>query len=151
MFTRVCSWHVGLETARQTLKTTTQHGVRHSRQLMGQRFRTNVFHLNYNYLRTCMYTDTLFSKVLSIKGNKCAQVFCNEDFIKVIPMSSKSHAGRALKQLIDDVGNPTQILADGAAELTKENTEFMQNIRRYHINLRHTEPFILQDKILLNK
>jgi hypothetical protein len=134
-------WHVGLETARQTLKVTTQYGIRHSEQLMGQRFRTDIFHLNHNYLQTRMYTDTLFSKVLSIKGNKCAQVFCNEDFIKVVPMTSKSHAGRALKDLIDEVGVPTQILADGAAELTKENTEFMQTVRRYHINLRHTEPY----------
>jgi hypothetical protein len=134
-------WHVGLETARQTLKVTTQYGVRYSQQLMGQRFRTDIFHLNHNYLQTRMYTDTLFSKVLSIRGNKCAQIFCNEDFIKVVSMSSKSHAGRALKDLIDDVGVPTQIVADGAAELTKENTEFMQTVRRYHINLRHTEPY----------
>jgi hypothetical protein len=87
-----------------------------------------------------MYTDTLFSKIISINGNNCAQVFCNEDFVKVIPMKSKAHAGRALTEFAEDVGVPLQIVADGAAELSGGNTEFMQEIRRLHILLRHTEP-----------
>jgi hypothetical protein len=82
------------------------------------------FTLNRRRLRTKIYTDTLFSSVASINGYKCAQIFCNEDYIMVVPMKLKSHAGQALVQFIQDVGVPTDMIADGAAENTGENTEF---------------------------
>jgi hypothetical protein len=58
----------------------------------------------------------------------------------VVPMKLKSQAGQALVQFIQDVGVPTDMVADGAAETTRENTEFIQNICKYHIHLKYTEP-----------
>jgi hypothetical protein len=79
--------------------------------------------------------------VHKINGYKCAQIFCNEDYIMVVPMKLKSQAGQALVQFIQEVGVPTNMVADGAAETTGENTEFVQNIRKYHIYLKYTEPY----------
>jgi hypothetical protein len=56
-------------------------------------------------------------------------------------MKSKSHAGGALVEFIQDVGIPNEIIADGAAELSKDNAEFVAITREYHITLRHTEPY----------
>jgi hypothetical protein len=61
-------------------------------------------------------------------------------------MLSKAHAGRALLEFIQNVGILTEIIADGAAELSKENTEFMQHICSHHIVLRHTEPYTPRQK-----
>jgi hypothetical protein len=133
-------WKIGLQTAQQTLKCTTQNYARHALRPLTKRYKTRIPNLHHQRLRTRIYTDTLFSRIASLHGNKCAQVFCNEDYIKVIPMKLKSHAGRALVEFIQDVGAPTEMIADGAAELSKENTEFMENVRQYHILLRHTEP-----------
>jgi hypothetical protein len=59
----------------------------------------------------------------------------------VVPMKLKSQAGQALVQFIQEVGVPTDMVADGAAETTGENTEFVQNIRKYQIHLKYTEPY----------
>jgi hypothetical protein len=133
-------WKIGLETARKTLNCTTQYGIRHALHPLTRRYRTDIFMLNIKRLRTRMYTDTLFSRVISINGNKCAQIYCNKNYIKIIPMKSKSEAGNSLQEFIEDIGIPNEIIADGAAELTGPATEFMKNIRHYHIHLRHTEP-----------
>jgi hypothetical protein len=133
-------WKIGLETARKTLKCTTQYGVRHALHPLTKRYRTDIFMLNIRRLRTRIYTDTLFSKVTSINGNKCAQIYSNEDYVKIIPMRSKAEAGHSLQEFVEDVGIPNEIIADGAAELTGRATEFMRNIRHYHIHFRNTEP-----------
>ena len=96
-------WGIGLETARKTLKMTTQYGIRHALHPLRRRYRTDHLALGYHRLRSPFYTDTLFSKVMSIKGNKCAQVYCGNNYVKVLPMVSKSHVGISLQDFVDDV------------------------------------------------
>ena len=96
--------------------------------------------LRYNRINTTIYTDTLFSKIKSLKGNKCAQLFANEDYVKVIPMITESQAGRALQEFVEDVGVPTYIVADGSQAQVGRNSNFQQLIRKYHIKFRLTEP-----------
>ena len=133
-------WRVGLETARKTLKATTQYGIRHALHPLRRRYRTDHMSLRYRRLRTTFYTDTMFSKIRSIKGNKCAQVFCSENFIRVYPMKSKSEAGQALQDFADDVGVMDEIMCDNAAEQTGPGSEFMKMVRHLKIKLRSTEP-----------
>jgi hypothetical protein len=123
------------------MKCTTQLAVRNAKYPLRQRYWTGMHGIHHKRLRTRIYTDTLFSRVISINGYRCAQIFCNKDYVRVVPMTSKAHAGRALLEFIQCVGIPNKIIADGAAELSKENTEFMQHIRSHHIVLRHTEPY----------
>ena len=66
-----------------------------------------------------MFTDTLFSKVTSKSGNRCAQVFVTRaDFTRVYPMKKKSQAHEALDLLHHQVGVPAVMIPDGAKELT---------------------------------
>lgn len=98
----------GLETAKQTLKSTTQHGVRQAVHPLRRMYRVDHIDINCRRIRDTFYMDTLFSKVKSINGNTCAQVITNGQFTRVCPIVSKAseHIARALREFIDDVGVP---------------------------------------------
>ena len=83
----------------------------------------------------------MFSKVKSLKGNACAQVFVTENFVRVHPMATKADAGRALQVLAKDVGVPNHIVVDGAKEQTGANTDFMKTVRWLKMRIRNTEPY----------
>ena len=97
--------------------------------------------LRYNRINTTIYTDTLFSKIKSLKGNKCAQLFANEDYVKVIPTVTESQAGRALQEFVEDVGVLINMVVDGAQAQVGRNSDFQQLIRKYSIKFRVTEPY----------
>ena len=83
-------WGCGLLTARKTLQHTTQLGVRSAIGPLTRRYRTNILQLHYRRLVTRFYTDTMFSKTKSLKGNTCAQVYTDgEGFVRAYPMTSK--------------------------------------------------------------
>ena len=66
-----------------------------------------------------MFTDTLFSKIVSKAGNTCAQVFCTGiDFTRVYPMKTKCDAHEALDLNHHEIGVPAVMILDGAKELT---------------------------------
>jgi hypothetical protein len=85
--------------------------------------------------------DTLFSKVKSIKGNVCAQVITNGHYTRVYPMPSKAskHIAQALRDFIDDVGVPDELVCDLATEQVGVHTPVMEIIRRYHIKMHYAE------------
>ena len=132
-------WNVGLQTAQKTLRATTQLGVRTAVHPITRRYRVDHLHLHRKRLNATFYTDTLFSKVQSLRGNKCAQIFTDGKFTAVYPMSTKAKAGDALRELSSDVGIPDNLVADLAGEQSGEHTEFMHQIRRLDIRLHHTE------------
>jgi hypothetical protein len=134
-------WNIGLEAARHTLKTTTQIGVRHTVRPLSRRYRTDTQMLHYRRLDTTFYSDTMFSKVKSLKGSVCAQVFVAENFIHVHPMGTNSDAGRALQVLAEDVGVPNHMVVDGAKEQMGPNTDFMKTVRWLKMRIRNTEPY----------
>lgn len=133
-------WNVGLETAQRTLRATTQDGVRTALHPITRRYRVDHIHLHRNRLNSTFYTDTLFSKVTSLRGNKCAQVFTDGRFIAIYPLTTKAHAGDALREFASDVGIPNTLVADMAGEQTGDATEFLKQTRRLDIRLHHTEP-----------
>ena len=136
-------WKIGLQAARDTLKVTTQLGIRHAIHPLKRRYRTDHMSLSYRRLSTRMYSDTLFAKVTSLKGNTCAQVFTTNDtgYIRVHPMHSKSQAGEALQALADDVGIPAEIVVDGAAEQVGPKSEFMKAVNYLRTKIKPTEPY----------
>jgi hypothetical protein len=131
----------GLDTAKQTLKTTTQHGVRHAIHPLHRRYRVDHLDLNRRRLHDTFYTDTMFSKVKSLNGNVCAQVFTNGRYTRVFPMPSKSseNIARALREFIDDVGVPETLICDLATEQVGQHTPMMREIRRFHIKVHNAE------------
>jgi hypothetical protein len=131
----------GLETAKKTLKATTQRGVRHSVHPLHRRYRVDHLSLHRKRIRDTFYMDTLFSKVKSLGGFSCAQLITNGTLTKVYPMESKasSNIARALQDFIDDVGIPDSLVCDFASEQTGKHTEVMKMIRQSNIRLRIAE------------
>jgi hypothetical protein len=134
-------WRIGLDTAKNTLKVTTQFGIRHATHPLKRRYRTDMVIHSHRRINSVFYSDTMFSKFKSINNNKCAQVFCNEDLVQVYPLPSKAHAGEALKDFIQDVGIPREIIVDGANELVGRGSEFQKVARHYHIKVHQTEAY----------
>ena len=70
------NWGIGIETAKRTIKVTTQRGIRTVlHPTLSRRFRTNDQQLRYRRLPVDMFTDTMFTNSILRQGNKCAQVF----------------------------------------------------------------------------
>ncbi len=77
--------------------------------------------------------------MLSIQGNTCAQVFTSGNFTTVHPLNLKAWVAQALTEFADDVGIPDTLLPDGAAEVTGQHTDFMNEVNRLKIRLRRSE------------
>ena len=76
----------GLGTVQQSLKTTTQVGVRHNVHPLTRRYKMDIIHgCNARGLNTTIYFDTLFPKFISLNGNTCAQLFTDTEFISLHP------------------------------------------------------------------
>ena len=131
----------GMETAKQTLKVTTQRGVRQALHPLHRRYRVDHLNLNRKRINDTFYTDTLFSKTKSLNGMRCAQVYTNGRFTKVYPMESKSSAciANSLQDFADDVGIPETLVCDLATEQTGKNTPMMKEVRRLRIRMRNSE------------
>ena len=127
-------WACGLGTATNTLKATTQLGVRSAIGPLTRRYRTDILQLHYRRLNFTLFSDTMFAKTKSLKGFTCCQVYADgEGFVWADPMKSKSEAGRTLKRLIQDVGIPNKIVSDGAPEQIGPGSEFQKLMRTYDI------------------
>ncbi len=134
-------WGIGLETARQTLKVTTQHGIRHAVHPLSRRYKTDIIlHGDRRRIGGSWHADTLFSSHGSLTSDTCAEVFTNSKLVSVHPMKSKADAGFALDTFTADIGVPDLMIADGAKEQTGPNTEFQRTVRRLHMRFRETEP-----------
>jgi hypothetical protein len=76
--------------------------------------------LRWARLQCEFYTDTLFGKIVSLRGNKCAQIFATAfAFIAAYPMKTKADAHFALDEVFRTVGVPTRMIPDNAKELTE--------------------------------
>ena len=132
-------WNIGLESAKRTLLVTTQRGVRTAVHPLHRRYRVDHLHLNRRRLNGDWYSDTLFSKVKSIQGNTCAQVYTNGCFTSVYPMASKSRIGQSLTDFSDDIGIPDTLTTDGAPEAVGPNSDFVKEANRLKVRLRRSE------------
>ena len=134
-FSRKCN--IGLQTSKDTLAAKTQHSVRTAVHPMSRRLRVDYLHLHRPLLRGTWYADTLFSKVKSIRGNTCANVFTQGRFTKVVPMTARSDAGLSLLYFMDDVGITERLVMNGAGEFTGKGKQFVKETCRMRIQL-HT-------------
>jgi len=134
-------WGIGIKQAQQTLRVTTQRGVRSAILPLSRRYRTDRMYNQRKLRDQKFYTDTLFGKYKSISNNTCAQIFANEAyFVKAYPMEKKASAGLALRQFVRDYRVPENLTSDSAAEQTGPKSEFMQTVRKFDIDHHTTEP-----------
>ena len=86
-------WGIGLDKANWTLQSTTQDNARSALKPLTRRNRKDLLSQRLRRLNCRFYIDTLFVKHKSIVGYTCAQIFTDGEFVKIIPMRSKSEAG----------------------------------------------------------
>jgi hypothetical protein len=132
---------VGLETARNTLKATTQYGIHHAVHPLSRRYGTDIMQSKRKRLNDTFYSDMMFSGIKSICGNTCAQLFTNGKFVHLEPIVRKAQAGEALYSMINEVGIPDKMVFDGAKEQTGQKSEFMKALRKYRVAYWQTEPY----------
>ena len=133
----------GIETAKETIRVTTQHGVRSAIHPLRRRYRTDLLSLRYRRLARPFYTDTMFFKTVSINQYKCAQVYASNDFVIVYPMRSHrgDDIGDSLRLLAEDVGVPNELVYDRAPGQTGYDQQFQKTARFLRIKCRTSEPY----------
>ena len=89
------------------------------------------------------YTDTMMSKIRSIRGYTCAQLYGNKfGYLKAYPMEKhdKLNLGDSLTLIIQDVGVMQKLHCDNAPEMVGRNTPFFRRARKEGIDLTTIEP-----------
>jgi hypothetical protein len=67
------NWGIGIEAAKRTRPVTTQRVIRRMiHPSLNKRYKTNHRQLRYRRLPVTMYTDTMYSTILSRQKNKAA-------------------------------------------------------------------------------
>ena len=135
-------WRTSLKIAKRTLASTTHRCIRTTGQLT-RRFRTDKAHMRYRRMATGhgrFYVDTLFSKVKSIRGFTCGNLFTNKmGFRKFIPMEKEGQTPHSLQKFITVVGLPHAIHSDGAKVF--RHGDFSKKCRQYDISQSFVEPY----------
>ena len=136
-------WNISLDTAKRTLQSTKQKSMHILKNGLTRRRMANKSRLDFVRLSGYLSdfaSDTFFSNVVSLRGNKCVQLFSNRgNYVMPYPMATKSEAPRALHRFFLEVGLPNSILTDGALELKK--SEWVKLCRRNEVTQKTTEPY----------
>ena len=133
-------WGTSVDTATNTLRSTTQRGLRYLQGDITRRFRTRQTQLQNRLLNTRMYTDTMFAEKQSAQGNTCAQLFVTaEGFADGEPMKSKADAHMVLERICREVGIPKLLVSDGAKE--EIYGDWGKIVKHNLIQVRQTEPY----------
>jgi hypothetical protein len=110
------NWRIGIDAAKRTRLVTTQRGIRRMvHPSLTKRYKTNDRQLRYRRLPVTMYTDTMYSTILSRQMNKAAQIFTTDfGFVRAFPMKKEKDAHEALSLLFYRDGVPNFMVMDGA-------------------------------------
>ena len=135
-------WNIGLSEAKRTLNQTTQDYIRYLDGKLSRRVKTLAHQNRYKQLSGYLAgfcSDTFKSNVESSRGNKYMQLFCNRgNYVTAYPMKEKAHAHHALDRFLHEVGIPSEMMTDGARELTL--SEWGKMCVRHKIKQSRTEP-----------
>ena len=113
-------WRIDLETAKRTLKVTTQRCSRPNNPEFSKNYPTGDRMLRYKKIKEYFFTDTFFATKKggkSTRGHTCVQLFVTDKgFVHVIPMKRKKEMFQAMKQFAKEIGAPEAIICDAAKE-----------------------------------
>jgi hypothetical protein len=86
----VNNWGISIEAAKRARLVTTQRGIiRMIYPSLTKRYKTNECQLRYRRFPVTMYTDTMYSTILSRQKNKAAQIFCTDfGFVRAFPLNT---------------------------------------------------------------
>jgi hypothetical protein len=113
--TLAMNWGIRIEAANRTRLVTTQRGIRIMiHPLLTKQYNTNDMQLRYYRLPVTIFTDTIYSTILSRQHNKAAQIFCTDfGFVREFPMKKESESHEALSLLFHRDGVPNVMVMDG--------------------------------------
>jgi hypothetical protein len=134
------NWGIGIEAAKRTRLVTTQRGIRRMiHPSLTKRYNTNDSQLRYCRLPVTMYSDTMYSTILSRQKNKAAQIFCTDfGFVREFPLKKEKEAHEALSLLFHRDGFPNVTIMDGAK--AQVEGEFRRKLRDTGYHIKRTEP-----------
>jgi hypothetical protein len=115
------NWGIGIEAAKRTHLVTTQRGIRIMLHTSLKKwYKTNDRQLRYRRLSFTMFTDTMYSIILSMQDSKSAQIFCTDfGFVRAFPMKKESEAHEDLSSLFHRDGVPNVMVMDGSKAQTE--------------------------------
>ncbi len=124
------NWSIGLEAAKRTVEVTTQMAVRDFSDASGsRRLKPYASLLKWKRLAEDLYTDTMFAKCKSLRGNTCCQMYASPfHWLYARPMKKKSEAHYTLDELFSKFGVPRAIIPDNAKEVTEG--DFLKKCRK---------------------
>ena len=107
-------WNIPHDKAANTVRVTTQRGVRDvSNPMKMNCYPTNNHMLRYKCLPHGLFLDTIFAGTSSSNKNICAQVFCTSyGWCRAYPMKSKGEAHEALSKVFKQVGVSVNLRTD---------------------------------------
>ena len=133
---------IGLERAQATLRATRQRGTRSAILPISRRYRADR-RFELKRLNGKFATDTLWSKVLSLEGNKASQIYSHKCGFKVVyhmKRANGENVGNTLSEFVHNYGAPEHLTFDGAAVQKGTNTLFYENLRRSQIKWHMSGP-----------
>ena len=108
---------MGLDTAHDTLKVTTQQGIRQAVHPITRRYQTDTMSLKVCCLEATVFMDTGFINQISLAQNTCHQGYSAENYINIIPMRDRKNAPDSLLTFAHDGGALAELISDHAAML----------------------------------
>jgi hypothetical protein len=134
------NWGIGLEAAKRTRLVTTQKGIRRMIQpSLTKIYKTNYRQLRYRRFPVTMYTDTMYSTILSRQMNKASQIFCTDfGFVRAFPLKKENEAHEALSLLFHRDGVPNGMVMDGAK--AQVEGELRRKLHDAGCHIKQTEP-----------
>jgi len=133
-------WNIGVETARKTLKATTQRAVRDLTEATGtRRLKPYASQLRYRRLNAEMYCDSLKGPCKSLRGNAYAITYATEyHWSTIFPIEREKDAHQTVTDLFRRYGVPKSMRPDYAKVLVEG--EFARKVRRQECHLHPAEP-----------
>jgi hypothetical protein len=133
---------IGPERAKNTLRVTTQRGVRSAILPISRRYRADRY-LNVKRLLGKFATDSAYSPIKSLRGNVASQVYSHKcGFKKTYHLRAVTgdDIGQTLADFVSDYGAPEHLTFDGASVQVGSKTRFMDLIRRHEIKHHVSSP-----------
>lgn len=107
-------WRIGLDSAKRTMRVTTQLGIRSLASPAQRRFNTAMPHLRYPKIHGTFYADTMKGTLMSIRGFKYAHIIGNgKGFSKLYPMITKGETVQSLDAFVKTYGIMDRLITDG--------------------------------------
>jgi hypothetical protein len=134
-------WGIGLEAARKTIAATTQRAIRSTpTPSVERRWPTNDRSVRYKRLAHTVYHDTLYSQQVSMRMNKCSEIYATDfGWSRNFPMRKESDVHETLKLFLTRFGIPEALISDGARALIAGR--FKQAAREAGCHLKLTDPY----------